>query len=236
MMNYPERGMYWHLICYCWVQGSLPADLGAISRILQVDVCAVEDAWRQIGKCFKVSSKDHAILLHPRLEIERDKQEQWRKKCGLGGKHSAHKRKHKKYLDTEQVSCQIVPSKPQLKVNSSTASASANTSVPSEQTIFKNFITTEYEKERNCKLITDKADWIQLNSLFKSCNGTITVEQLRNAWIAFLQSNDQFHHKQGHPLRWWCSNINAFLGDRPTPGKKPEDTSFLFPEDLKHVK
>jgi hypothetical protein len=126
MMNYPERGMYWQLVSVCWLEGSIPADLGAIARILQVDVCAVEDAWRQIGKCFKGSVKDSTKLVHPRLEIERQNQEEWRLKCARGGRASAGKRKHPKDISDEQGRCDLPPTKSQLKGNTSSSSSSSN--------------------------------------------------------------------------------------------------------------
>jgi hypothetical protein len=232
MMNYPERGMYWQLISICWLEGSIPADLGAISRILQVDVCVVEDAWRVVGKCFKVGSPNGDRLIHPRLELERQKQAEWSKKSAIGGKRSAHKRKQYKQIIGEQGGIEMVPTKRQPKVNSSSSSSSSNNiSVPTEQTVFKEFIFSEYIKERNCKLITDKTDWIHLNNLLKSCNGHITIEKLKDAWVSFLKSSDPFHQKQGHPLRWWCGNINAFLGERPSVGKSKEDTFWKSMEE-----
>jgi hypothetical protein len=126
MMNYCEKGMYWHLISLCWLEGGIPSDLGAIARILQVDVCVVEDAWKQIGKCFQVHLNDCAILVHPRLELERQLQANHRKSCSVGGKHSAHKRKQKQQISEQQSTCISVPTETQLKGNSSSSSSSSN--------------------------------------------------------------------------------------------------------------
>ena len=47
------------------------------------------------------------------------------------------------------------------------------------------------------------------------------TDALKQAAHNFLESKDEFHRKQGHPLRFWANNISAFLprlsGRRETP-------------------
>jgi len=81
----------------------------------------------------------------------------------------------------------------------------------------KVFIEAEYLRARLCKLITDKSDWIQVNTMLRRTNGTFSAEQLEKAWTSFLESPSRFHQEQGHPLRWWASNLNAFVGIKAAP-------------------
>jgi uncharacterized protein YdaU (DUF1376 family) len=232
VMSWAERGMYRHLMDICWLEKSIPSDEFLLARILNLSEDEFKGSWQIVGKCFKVSSSLDQ-LIHPRLELERQKQAEWREKCAKGGKHSAHKRKTNKEHKAQQGSCDLLASKRQVNVNSSSPSSSSylnnnkKTTVPSEQTLFKQSIESEYLKIRGCKLISDNTDWISLSNLIKSCNGNITQEQLKEAWTLFLQSTDPFHQKQGHPLRWWCSNVNAFLGKRPLINSKPKQIDIL---------
>lgn len=113
--------------------------------------------------------------------------------------------------------------------SSTSTTKKKNSVVPSEQTVaFRDFIVSEYENRRECSLITDSSDWSSLANLLKACNGKIGFEDLKTAWISFLMSPDPFHQKQGHPLRYWCHNINAFIGKRPLQtAKTPKQKDIL---------
>jgi len=124
--------MYRHLMDICWLEKSIPADELLLSRIVNLSGEEFKCAWRMIGVCFK-NGVENSRLIHPRLELERQKQAEWAEKSAIGGKHSAHKRRHKKDLALEQGGCDLVPTKRQPKVNSSSSSsfASSSSSFPS---------------------------------------------------------------------------------------------------------
>jgi len=91
----------------------------------------------------------------------------------------------------------------------------------------KKFISEEFHRIRGFKLITDSSDWTKLSSLLKSTkdDSVFCLEKLQRAWTNFLGSEDEFHQKQGHPLRYWASNINAFIGGvRHRNGSKEHET------------
>lgn len=92
MMNWPERGMYRHLIDLCWLEKSIPSDIESLARILQVDVLSFEEAWKIIGKCFIADACDCHKLLHPRLEKERKKQADYAANKSLAGSIGAKSR------------------------------------------------------------------------------------------------------------------------------------------------
>jgi len=133
MMTWSERGMYRHLIDICWLETTIPDDPVLICRILQIpdEKTFEQSTWPLLARCFRKSEQFPSQLVHPRLELERRKQEKWREKCARGGRNSAHKVKHYKDKSEEHGSCHLLASKPQVKVNSSVcclqSSSSGNT-------------------------------------------------------------------------------------------------------------
>ncbi len=104
----------------------------------------------------------------------------------------------------------------------------------------KQFIVDEFKSVRGCKLITDNSDWTKLSTLLKTTvdDPAFSLENLRSSWALFVRSDEEFHLKQGHPLRFWACNINAFM-DGPiksrSPSKgKPQTDYSKFTENPKY--
>ncbi len=131
-MTWAERGMYHHLMDICWMETFIPDDPAILARVLCISEEEFSEAWKVIGKCFKGGSKN-GQLVHPRLDIERAKQAQWREKSSRGGKLSAHKRKNQKAKVPQQGGCLLVPTKGQPKVNSSSSSSSSNNNLSNDR-------------------------------------------------------------------------------------------------------
>jgi uncharacterized protein YdaU (DUF1376 family) len=121
LMSLEEEGCYIRLMAYCWREGSVPSDEELLTRL-----CKGVKPSRVVKGCFNYPSNDSARLLHPRLEVERQKHEEWRSKCARGGKASARKRKYKNNVVAQQGSCLLVPSKGQVKGNTSSSTSSSN--------------------------------------------------------------------------------------------------------------
>jgi hypothetical protein len=64
-------------------------------------------------------------------------------------------------------------------------------------------------------LVTDGSDFKALKDLLASTKEKpqFTLEMLQEYWNRFLNSHDDFHRRQGKPLRYFCTNINAFVGN-----------------------
>ena len=92
LMSNQEIGCYIKLMCYCWREGSIPADIGRISRLCGEDVTAMAELWLAIGSCFASANGDPARLIHPRLEKEREKQSEHKKERSESGKKGAEAR------------------------------------------------------------------------------------------------------------------------------------------------
>lgn len=68
-----ERGAWFSLLLMCWHEGSIPADLDQLRRLLHLDGPTFSTVWQAIGGRF-VSSEDLPDrLVSPRQEIEREK-------------------------------------------------------------------------------------------------------------------------------------------------------------------
>jgi uncharacterized protein YdaU (DUF1376 family) len=92
VMSLQERGAYITLICVCWTQGTLPDDKARLARLCGVPVHAFGRMWPALEPCFR-KARTAGVLVHPRLERERDKQADFRRRQSDKGKASAANRK-----------------------------------------------------------------------------------------------------------------------------------------------
>lgn len=81
-MSLQERGAYITLLCICWLEGSLPADVGRLANIVGTPRKAFAKFWPAISVCFQEQGDR---LLHGRLELERQKQAEFRQRQSENG-------------------------------------------------------------------------------------------------------------------------------------------------------
>src|SRR5690554_3570253 len=75
-MTATERGIYITLLCVCWLEGSLPDDLGELAKLAGVRREQLARLWpRNLQSCF--SSGRGGTLVNDRLEDERRKQQEF---------------------------------------------------------------------------------------------------------------------------------------------------------------
>lgn len=79
LMSLHERGAYITLICQCWIEGSLPSDIERLARLVGAPIAAFKKLWPSIEPCFAPKAGTDR-LLHPRLEKERRKQKDYRRR------------------------------------------------------------------------------------------------------------------------------------------------------------
>jgi uncharacterized protein YdaU (DUF1376 family) len=124
LMTLEEEGAYIRAMSYCWREGSLPSDDVRLSRLLKG--CTPE-ALTTVKGCFRISSNDPSRLIHLRLDAERKKQTEWKRKSSEAGKKSGKVRRAKKFYteptfnQPSDVGCDLV----EPKTNSSFASSSS---------------------------------------------------------------------------------------------------------------
>ena len=72
----------------------------------------------------------------------------------------------------------------------------------------------ESERKVSLKLLSGKSDYVELHRMLRRVlPAMIPVSALLAAWNRFLLSPDKWNRKQGHPIRYWCNNLAAFLDD-----------------------
>lgn len=88
-----QVGAYLRLLLYEWVNGPLPSGMSNLARIAGVsDTRTMYKMW-SLTLVKKFVAVDGNLLINPRLEEERKKQEEWREKSRLGGIKSGEKRR-----------------------------------------------------------------------------------------------------------------------------------------------
>src|SRR5260221_33380 len=96
-MTLEQEGCYIRLLAYCWREGSLSNDDEKLSLLCKggstINVSLVK-------KYFVPMPENSLELVHPRLEIEREKQRLWKEKSSLGGRKSAKQRVNSKSKST----------------------------------------------------------------------------------------------------------------------------------------
>lgn len=91
LMSHTERGLYITLLCYCWLEQSLPSDVSQLARLMAVPCARFERLWSgPLAECFRKG--DDGRLYHKRLEEERTKQEAFRRRASDGGKSALDRR------------------------------------------------------------------------------------------------------------------------------------------------
>lgn len=122
MMSHRERGIYITLLCLCWTEQSLPADLTALAKLVNVPAKPFIRLWENsvLKGCFAIVNDR---LRHKRLDAEREKQAQHHQiksdsgKAGAEARWQGHSGANGSAIDV-----------PMAKHSSSSATASATAS------------------------------------------------------------------------------------------------------------
>lgn len=85
LMSLAERGAYITLICKCWIEGSLPSNVDQLARLCGTPAAAFRKLWPAMEPCFRQQGNTDR-LVHPRLERERRKQREYRRKQADNGR------------------------------------------------------------------------------------------------------------------------------------------------------
>lgn len=97
-MSLHERGAYITLICICWNDGSLPMQTERLANMCGTPEKAFLKFWPAVRVCF---TERDGRYVHPRLELEREKQETNRqRRSDAGGKGASGRwQTHGKRID-----------------------------------------------------------------------------------------------------------------------------------------
>jgi uncharacterized protein YdaU (DUF1376 family) len=96
LMDWTQRGIYVWLIGICWLDKSIPSDIGSLAKLTHIPVAWWEENGGRILACFK--PLPGGKLYHPRIEKERAKQKAYREIKQRSGEIGAKNRwnKHNK--------------------------------------------------------------------------------------------------------------------------------------------
>jgi len=98
LLTLEEEGAYLRLLASCWQHGSIPSDPDKIARLIGKG--SSTNLATTLATMFQQHPTESTLLVHDRLERERDKQDAWSEKCREGGKKSAELRKLSKGSST----------------------------------------------------------------------------------------------------------------------------------------
>jgi hypothetical protein len=91
LMGLAEEGAYLRCLCYCWLHGSIPANPADLVKLIgKGGSLPIAES---VASMFSPHPEDPSRLVHDRLESERAKQAEWRRKSAQGGKNSGIARK-----------------------------------------------------------------------------------------------------------------------------------------------
>lgn len=85
-MSLQEVGAYMRLLCYAWDAGSVPNDPKERSRICACSKAQEREIWKKVGTKFSLQND---VFLNERMEEERQKQAEYRRRQSDKGKASA---------------------------------------------------------------------------------------------------------------------------------------------------
>jgi uncharacterized protein YdaU (DUF1376 family) len=106
LMTNQELGCYIKLICFCWREGSIPADVQKIAKLCGEDGIAMAELWVSISPCYAPTPDNPVRLVHPRLELERRKQADFKSQRSSAGKKGAEARWPKRKAQRETIKSQ----------------------------------------------------------------------------------------------------------------------------------
>jgi len=130
LLSLEEEGAYLRLLASCWQHGSIPSDPEKIARLIGKG--ASTTLATTLATMFQPHPYESALLVHDRLEREREKQDAWAEKSREGGRKSAEKRQNLKggstTLQPPLEGCLPNGSNQKATLQSSSTSTSSNTS------------------------------------------------------------------------------------------------------------
>ncbi len=129
-MTLAERGAYITLICWCWLEGSVPTEMAALARLCKVSTPIFARLWPALEPCFEPIAAN--CMIQPRIERERKKQETYREMKAEAGRLGGRPPK------AEVIPCLSIDKAEVVAEQSPPSSSSSSSSFPSSTDVNKN--------------------------------------------------------------------------------------------------
>ena len=122
LMSLEEEGAYIRLLSYCWQHGSIPREPEKIARLIGkgASITLAQSVATMFQPPLDNGSMVGDVLVHDRLQAQRDEYDAWLEKSRRGGKASAEARRRNR-VEAEP------PLQPPLQANGNTTSTSTPT-------------------------------------------------------------------------------------------------------------
>jgi len=124
MMDAAHEGAYIRLLCYDWMNDGIPDDDAKLAAISRLGEGWFKGGSTAVKNCFNQHPTKDGFLTNPRLQIEREKQDEWREKSKAGGIKSAESRRKKSAKGGSTTVSRVVEPK------GNTSSSSSSTIIP----------------------------------------------------------------------------------------------------------
>jgi uncharacterized protein YdaU (DUF1376 family) len=215
-----EVGAYLRLLFYEWVNGGIPNDMQAISKIVREPIEGSENKRyrvkfernlcdfgvkmeRNVLKKFHLNG--NGLLVNSRLESERQKQSEYRESQREKGVKSAKKRWAGHITSVRTT----VTERLQPKDNSSSSTSS---SIKNKESIShsdtKTFLSFYKEKFTQCFGTEPQIEWGKDGSITNKLLKTIPLPELESLLERFFVSEDKFIRGSGYTIGVFKTQIN----------------------------
>lgn len=214
LLTLEEEGAYLRLLASCWQHGSIPSDADKIARLIGKG--ASTTLATTLTTMFQPHPFNSALLVHDRLERERDKQDAWAEKSREGGRKSAEKRQNLKGGSTTVQppleGCLPNGSNQKATLQSSSSSSNKerlefpkNLQTPEFEKAWEEYL--EYRKKGRMKSLLPTSQVAQLKKMsewghdaaIKAINETIS-----QGWQGIFEPKATFNGKQQKPRAASC--------------------------------
>ncbi len=204
-MGFEQRGLYWEAICLCWMEGTLPADMGELAAILRCPVKRIRKIWPLIGRCF---DQHGDRLTHKRLDKERTAQadsrerradaarKRWEKEQKMDAMHMQSNAGEQSPVDAKQCS-----SSPSSSATSSASSTAVRETAPVVSIIGRN--ENKNWDRRHGHHLTGFCDWVCFD------------EQQAVEFAGKIPGDD--HALKLRQIREWAQSVRLLWADRIVP-------------------
>jgi uncharacterized protein YdaU (DUF1376 family) len=220
LMDWTQRGIYVWLIGLCWLQKSIPSDIGSLAKITNTSITYWEEFGSNILCCFKVS-KD-GKLIHNRVEREREKQRAYKEKKHLAGEIGA-KNRWNKYNKANKLHASAILL-PLANDGSSSSISSSTAAIPPLSPVGGiNIYKTKPQKRcpENFVISEDMRKWAKAK---------FPRVKLEDATESFMDHEFKLAHKDWIATwRQWIRNADKFSPNNN--GHKEPGSQLLTPEE-----